>query len=308
MGKPNNYKNFTGQEFGNYLVKKYIASGSFGVVYVGEHKKKKTQHAIKIPIKCEEKNGEKSLIEEAKVYKTLNTEDPDYDDYGISNVKIIKDHDYKIIIMNLLGKSLESLMSQYKKFGLKTVIVIAIQLLKSVKYIHNCNYIHRDIKPDNFVLDSKNPQKIYCIDFGMAKKYMDENGKHIKQKHGYKFCGTARYASINAHIGFEQSRRDDLEAIGYMLIYFFKGRLPWQSIKHQDKYTRYKMIGDVKQKTSVDDLCTGMPKEFLIYMNYVKTLDFDEKPNYNSLINMFVRLYESKNYSRHLLEWQKTEK
>jgi serine/threonine protein kinase len=294
--------NLIGKQYGNYILEKYLGAGSFGEVYMGKHIKKEKEVAIKIPKMLPQKNCEKTLIEEYNVYKDLhkNTDKDEYDKNGISNVHIVcNDNNKKVMVMNLLGKSLESLMTDHKRFGLRTVLIISIQMLRSIKYIHDRGYIHRDIKPDNFVLDYKNSKKIYCIDFGMAKKIKET------QTSGYKFCGTARYASITAHNGITQSKKDDLEAIGYLFVYFFKGKLPWQIIKNKDKLEKYRLIGQLKESLSTADLCKNMPKEFLVYMNYVKSLDFEETPNYNSLINMFIKLYQSKNYEKETLEWEK---
>ena len=175
-------------------------------------------------------------------------------------------------------------------------------MLENIKYIHECGYIHRDIKPDNFVINIKK-NKLYCIDFGLAKTYLYRK-KHVEFRKDHKFCGTVRYASISAHKGYTQSRRDDLEAIGYVLVYLFKASLPWMGIKHEDKKERYRLIMEKKLETSEKDLCEQLPREFLIYFKYIKSLDFEEKPRYNSLIKMFKELYESKKYNNHKFEWE----
>lgn len=292
-----------GKEINGYIITKYIASGSFGNVFQGYDNKTKEIVALKIPIITNLKNGEKELLKESKVYKVLNKEKID----GISSMKIVtnKELNKKVIIMDLLGPSLEKLLRTHKKIRLKSIILLAIQMIKVLEHIHGCGYIHRDIKPDNFVMDNSSIQKLYCIDFGLAKKYLtSDNKEHIPFKKNGNFCGTARYASLAAHRGEEQSRKDDLEAVGYLLIYLFKGTLPWVNIKHKEKKERYKLIMEAKENVSNEELCEQLPKEFLVYFKYVKSLDFDENPRYKSLIGMFTKLFDSKKYNNNNLIWK----
>lgn len=284
----NEYK--IGDKINNYKITRYIGSGSFGNVYEAIHNNG-TKYALKIPIKNEERDGTTSLLKEAEVYKILNSENKEK---GIANVKVEKNKDTKnkFIVMDLLGSSLESLLTKKKTFTITEVAWRAIQMLDIIRYIHSFGYIHRDIKPDNFVVGKDNEDELYCIDFGLAKRYMGDDNKHISFSKSKRFVGTARYASIAAHEGLELSRRDDLESIGYILVYLAKGKLPWQGIKNKDKKKRYKLIEEMKKRETIESLCKGMPREFLIYFNYVKTLSFDEKPHYTSLKNMFSRLLE----------------
>jgi serine/threonine protein kinase len=294
-------KDYLGKKINNYTITKYINSGSFGMVFEAQDKKTNEFVALKIPIKNKDKDGQKCLLDEAKVYSVLNEEKIE----GIAKMKIIKNKDLKIIVMDLLGPSLENLVKKKKQFRLKTIILLTIQLIDIMKSVHNKGYIHRDIKADNFVIDNTLKNKVYCIDFGLSTRYLKRNSdNHIPMTNNHKFCGTARYSGINSHLGNSQSRRDDLESIGYLLIYLYRGSLPWQNIKHKDKYERYRLIGEKKINTTEEELCDKLPKEFLIYLKYVRNLEYDEKPHYSALKNMFIKLYNSKGYSTDKFDWE----
>lgn len=241
MDNLDNIKQLIGTDINNYTIIKYISSGSFGDVFEAKDKRTGELVAMKIPIKNEERDGQNSILDEAKIYKKIASRE-----HGIAEMKVIKAKDKKIIVMDLLGSSLENLLTKHKKFGMKTIILLAISMLDIIKHIHSHGYIHRDIKPDNFVIGYDDPSKLYCIDFGLSKRYVKKNGEHNDFSNTKKFCGTARYASIAAHKQYEQSRKDDLEAIGYLLVYMYKGRLPWMGIKNKDKKEKYRLIGEKK--------------------------------------------------------------
>lgn len=292
-------KDYIGKVINKYEIIKYIGSGSFGDVYEARDKKTNNLLAIKVPIKNSEKDGTKSLIDEAKIYKKISNPDQ-----GVANVKVTKKDEELFLVMDLLGCNIEKLMNKKKRLSLKSVIYLAIKMIDIMKYIHSCGYIHRDMKPDNFVLGYTDKSKLYCIDYGLAKTYLKRNGQHIDFTERSKFCGTARYASIAAHKHYEQSRKDDLESLGYILVYLYKGKLPWQSITHKEKNERYKLIGEKKEEIPEEELCSNMPREFCIFLKYVKNLDFDEKPHYSALKKMFQKLYDSRGYKTEKLEWE----
>ena len=284
-----------------YKITRYINSGAYGDVFEGQHLKTNELVALKIPVVNKEKNGLKYLLEEAKVYKHIaNPEN------GVVNMKVVRDDETKIIVMDLLGDSLEVLFTRYKKFELQTIILLTMSMIDIIKHIHSYGYLHRDIKPDNFTIGHNNKNKLYCIDFGLSKKYTNRNNEHIKFSDKRHFCGTVRYASIAAHSNCSQSRKDDLESIIYILIYMFKGKLPWQDIKNKDKYEKRKIIGKLKKETTPESLCKDLPKEYLIFLKYIRSMDFDEKPHYNSLKTMFYNLYKSMNYPDNLYQWERT--
>ena len=200
--------------------------------------------------------------------------------------------------MELLGKSLEDLFQlMEKKFTIKTVCMVGIQMLDRLEFIHSKNMIHRDIKPDNFVIGYENKSHIiYILDFGLSKKFRSaKTHEHIKFSVNKKLTGTARYASINALRGYEQSRRDDLESAGYVLMYFLRGSLPWQGIPGKNKEERYKKILQKKEGTSAEELCKDFPEEFKEYIEYTRNMEYEEDPDYERLKDYFKNIIENRN-------------
>lgn len=203
-----------------------IGSGSFGEIYAGTNVHTGEEVAIKLePIKTKHPQ----LLFEAKIYRVLQG------GYGIPSVKWFgAEGDYNVLVIDLLGPSLEDLFNYCgKRFSLKTVLMLADQMIARLEFMHSRSYIHRDVKPDNFLIGTGSRKHIcHVIDFGLAKKFQDpRNGRHIPYIEGKNLTGTARYASISTHEGIEQSRRDDMESLGFVLMYFLRGSLPWQGLK-----------------------------------------------------------------------------
>jgi serine/threonine protein kinase len=202
--------------------------------------------------------------------------------------------DYNVMVLDLLGPSLEDLFSYCgRKFSLKTVLMLADQMLARIKYLHSRSFIYRDMKPDNFLIGlGQNASLVYMIDYGLAKKYRDpKTHQHIPYRDKKSLTGTARYASINTHLGIEQSRRDDLESLGYVLMYFNRGSLPWQGLRANTKKQKYQRICDTKRSVTIEQLCEGHPAEFSTYLSYCRSLRFEEKPNYAYLQDLLKQLF-----------------
>ena len=159
--------------------------------------------------------------------------------------------------------------------------------------MHSKSFIHRDIKPDNFLMGlGKRANQVNVIDFGLAKKFRDPKTHiHIPYRENKNLTGTARYASINTHLGIEQSRRDDIESLGYVLMYFLRGSLPWQGLKAATKKQKYEKISEKKMATPVEVLCRGFPMEFATYFQYCRSLRFDDKPDYSYLRKLLRDLF-----------------
>ncbi|MCQ2821146.1 MAG: casein kinase 1 family protein [archaeon] len=268
--------------FEKYLCQKKIGKGSFGTVYEGIN----TKTNEKIAFKLEKRDKSSSGTLETEAYRLLYLQGegvPKIYCYGNNST-------YNILIQELLGDSLDTLFNKsYKKFSLKTVCVLGIEMINRIKWIHAKHHIHRDIKPDNFTIGrDNNANKIYIIDFGLSKKYFsDSKQKHIKFCKGKSLTGTARYCGRHAHLGYEQSRRDDIESIGYVLMYFLLGQLPWQGLKVKPGEDHFDVIAKKKIHTSFEELCRNQPEEFLFYFKHADKLEFEEEPDYEYLIGLF---------------------
>lgn len=267
-----------------YKLLNQIGEGSFGKIFEAEN----IITNCKVAIKIEKKNNVSILKHEANIYyKCKNIK-------GISNIKFFgTEENFNYIVMDLLGPSIDKMReNQDKKMKLNDVLIISIHLINCLENLHNIGIIHRDIKPENILTNTEiNINKLYLIDFGLSKYYIDQNRNHIPINYNKKFIGNVRFASINIHNGIEPSRRDDLISLGYVLIVCLKGSLPWQNISSKIKEEKYDQIKHIKETTTLIELCSDIPYEFLSYISYCSSLKYEEEPNYNYLKQLFINLY-----------------
>ena len=280
-----------------------LGSGSFGDIYQG----KNTKLNIDIAIKAEKikPNHHTRLKYEASVLKYLQFGSIGQGGERIQvNLGIPIFYDYislnnqNYMMMELLGPSLGSLFDICKRtFSLKTILSLGDQMLHRIEFLHSRHLLHRDIKPDNFLIGiNKNKSIVYICDFGLCKKFRDEKGQHISFKDGKSLIGIVRYTSIYSHLGYEISRRDDLESLAYSLIYFSRGSLPWMGVKVKNKKEKYNKIFEIKINSSINSLCYKLPYEFVDFMHYIKELQFEDKPNYLYLKSLLGKMYDKNHY------------
>ena len=260
--------------FQKYQVVEKLGAGEHAKVYKVEIKEE--TYAIKI----EEKSRGLGLLEgEAVIMDYLKGPYvPAVVTFGFSGP-------YYVLIMQLLGKTLKDLVRKKKMFTTKTTAMIGIQMLNALQFVHDNHVVHRDVKPENFAmgLNEKN-SNLYIFDFGMSKKYRSSKTlEHYPCIQKRKFSGTTRYASIHALEAKEQSRRDDLESVAYILIYFLNGSLPWQGLKTLKRKEKIRKVLQQKKEIPSEELCKYIPKQFREILDYTRSLEFEEDPNYDML-------------------------
>lgn len=276
----------------HYKIGKKIGEGSFGVLFEGVN----MINGVPVAIKFEPRKTEApQLKDEYRAYKILNGTPGIPQAYYFGQEGL-----HNILVIDLLGPSLEDLFEWCgRKFSVKTVVQVAVQMITLIEDLHAHDLIYRDIKPDNFLVGRRgapDANKIHLIDFGMAKQYRDPKTKqHIPYREKKSLSGTARYMSINTHLGREQSRRDDMEALGHVFFYFLRGQLPWQGLKAPNNKQKYEKIGEKKRTTNVYDLAQGLPIQFGRYLEIVRNLAFDETPDYEGYRQLLLSVLDDLN-------------
>lgn len=279
-----------------------LGTGSFGDVFLGTYAQTGEEVAIKLE---SAKTTTARLGLEIRIYKMFSSV------AGTNGIATMHwsgvQSCWNILVLDLLGPSLDRLISLCGgRFTVETVSMIGEQLVSCLEVLHSKMYVHRDIKPQNFMVGLREKQsQLYMIDFGLAKQYY-KDGEHIPNIIKEGRVGTTPYVSVNAHQGCEPSRRDDLESLGYMLIYFAKGNLPWRGLKQRkSKASSYKKIGELKSSIHAADLCAGLPDEFSQYIEYCKSLAFEQTPDYTYLRQLWMDAqYEIDDRSR-AFDWAK---
>lgn len=272
----------------NYKLLDKIGSGSFGDVYLAidkkQHKFAAKVEDIKEKTRLKDEYNAYRKIYRKLIYKNINTN-------GIPKVyNLLETPQYYVMIMDILGPCLDSKFNELnKKFEMSTILKIGIDAIKLLQKIHASGFIHRDIKPNNFLMNFGNNNKqdtLFIMDFGLSKQYIS-GGRHLENRTDRTLVGTVRYVSLNVHMGLEPARRDDLESVGYMLVYFAKGCLPWQGMKKDKKKSQIIKVGEVKLCTDINKLCDGLPECIPDFIKYCRNLKYEENPDYNMLVSSF---------------------
>ena len=274
--------------FKKYKVLKKIGKGSFGLVYLCKNINNENYFAMKF----EPKSQQDLILEQESyiLYYLRGFGIPDIITYG-HNSK------YNILVQTLLGKSINSIfLHDNNKFSMKDCCMIGIQILDRLEYIHSKFIIHRDVKPDNFLIGNPDINNIYIIDFGLAKKFMSSRtGKHAKFCINKKWSGTSRFASANSLRGVVQSRRDDLESLCYLLLYLMKGSLPWDNVYGKNENEEILLIYKIKKFMKPELLFMNLPKQTIEFFKYCKKLEYEQKPDYSYLKNLLIDILKYSN-------------
>lgn len=288
---------------GQWELRDKLGTGGFGAVYRAVHIRTGTPAAVKV---AHGKHGDEVLRAEHRVYAALRNTSTEI--VGVPRALYFgRDLDETVLVMELLGKSLDRALTDCAgRFSLKTTLMVGVQMLRRLQLVHHKGFIHRDVKPENMIIGRPDNDRVYLVDFGVTKKYRDYTSrKHVPPDQARTIVGSVMYISLNAHKGIEHARRDDLESLGYSMVYMFKGSLPWQEFRVLllpwqnarafSEWRLYSMIYNKKRKTTLEKLCQGMPPQMVEYFKYVRGLRFDERPDYARLRDLLRRALKASN-------------
>ena len=264
---------------GKYRLNKKIGEGAFGKIFSGVNRNTNEEVAVKIERVCDYS----PLQNEARIYAALR---------GMKGVPKMRswgtEGNYNYLVIDLMGESLEQRrINNGGTIELKQAISFGIQMLERIRDIHECGLLHRDVKPGNFIFGGRgtDPGMLYMIDFGMTKVFRS-NYKHIALKRGQRMLGTEKFASIHIHEGLSPSRRDDIESLGYVIVYLLLGELPWQNLENSDHNIAYMKCNQNLWNT-LNEQCIS--KYIIEFLKYSRTLEYEDKPDYEYLIELLEK-------------------
>jgi serine/threonine protein kinase len=301
---------------GEYVLGRFISAGGFGSVHYGYSLTNKKVVAIKLELAnyetIKKKKNRVYLQNEYNVIKNLINPIDNIKINGIPNVYMFgKKDDYYVLIMDLYGMDIDKLYKRSKELEMyenfKLILPrILYQILVIIEHIHKMGYIHKDIKPQNMVIENgfepekikkKICPKVYLIDYGLTERICNSEGEHVEHKHTGSMSGTVKFMSIDTHLGKQQGRKDDLESFLYIMLYLYNIELPWQNIKEKDKKKRANIIRKLKETNDYEKMCYELPTEILQITNYIRKLNFYTIPDYNYIKKLLYTLdktYRSK--------------
>lgn len=310
---------------GRFTLLDRLGSGGFGDVFRAEERGQGTPLAVKVEQVTESNSRPEQsfLFHEAKVLQEIHksiqarsaqlkvdretrrltgaavddhdgTAELNPDAVGITKLKYYgQDNMQRVLIMSLHGHSVESVHRRQGRLSLFATVMIADQVLSSLEHVHYAGYVHADLKPDNILFGRKDPEQLYLVDFGLSVRYRDREGKHRPLITNHSFVGTPRYASLRTHMGYTLSRRDDIEQLVYVMIYLFRGRLPWSGLRIDDPDAKEKQVAKMKANIPLDSICAGCPEAFRDVLNYARCMEYEEEPQYEYLHLLLFSLREA---------------
>ncbi|GET89829.1 casein kinase I-like protein [Leishmania tarentolae] len=242
----------------------------------------------------EEKRAQCSNGRRSENEASAAAEEAKQEKLGIAKLKYYgQDGMSRVLIMSLHGQSVANVHRQQGRLSFFATVMIADQVLRSLEHVHRAGYVHADLKPDNILFGREDPEQLYLVDFGLSVHFRDRKGKHRPLMTNHSFVGTPRYASLRTHMGYTLSRRDDIEQLVYVMIYLFRGRLPWSGLRISDPVAKEKRIARMKAEMTLDAICAGCPEAFRDMLNYSRCMDFEEEPQYQYLHVLLCSLRDS---------------